>query len=447
MNEGGDRDPAANYQNIPQPGSPQSVMQRKGLEIAQRLKETRAKQSQTQIQAKLAIGAVGDKYEQEADRVASQVVQKINAPASVQREPEEEDELQLMPAISSLQREPEEEEEELQMKPDISSIQRHAGHEEEELQAKSLVQRRDTYDGGEASADLESSIQSARSSGQALDPDLQAKMGEVMGADFSGVKVHTDSQSDQLNKSIQAKAFTTGQDLFFRQGTYDPGSRGGQELIAHELTHVVQQNQNVIRREPQAAPQQGTSDMAKLYEEAAEAKKELDPLVKDMAASTGGVAKIPESLKGEARAKEKTATDYGGDASKLLDLARASIVYDSFDKLMDGLAQSSQWMNVVREKNRFTEPTPAGYRDILLNVKLSNGHIAELQLHLEQILQVKSGEGHKLYEQIRTLQAQAETAKRQLTSEEQAKIDKLLAESKKLYDAALSESMETESGA
>jgi hypothetical protein len=71
-------------------------------------------------------------------------------------------------------------------------------------------------------------------------------MGQAMGADFSGVKVHTDSQSDQLNQSIQAKAFTTGQDVFFRQGAYDPGSREGQELIAHELTHVVQQNGSAV---------------------------------------------------------------------------------------------------------------------------------------------------------------------------------------------------------
>lgn len=62
-----------------------------------------------------------------------------------------------------------------------------------------------------------------------------------MGVDFSRVKVHTDAKSDQLNRSIQAKAFTTGQDVFFRHGAYDPSSRGGQELIAHELTHVVQQ--------------------------------------------------------------------------------------------------------------------------------------------------------------------------------------------------------------
>jgi hypothetical protein len=85
-----------------------------------------------------------------------------------------------------------------------------------------------------------------------------------MGADFSSVKVHTDSTANELSQSIQAKAFTTGKDIFFKQGTYDPHSRGGQELLAHELTHVVQQNggnvtDNSVQRKPEhsisAAPQ------------------------------------------------------------------------------------------------------------------------------------------------------------------------------------------------
>jgi hypothetical protein len=179
------------------------------------------------IQAKLNIGEPNDKYEQEADATASKVVQQINSTSQDQ---------------SVQKQESMEEDEELQMKP-ISSIQRESAMEEEdeELQMKSLVQRRENLGGGEASTDLESSIQSARGSGQSLDTSLQAKMGQAMGADFSDVKVHTDSQSDQLNQSIQAKAFTTGKDVFFRQGAYDPSSQGGQELIAHELTHVVQQ--------------------------------------------------------------------------------------------------------------------------------------------------------------------------------------------------------------
>ncbi|AUT04154.1 hypothetical protein CLI64_00095 [Nostoc sp. CENA543] len=164
---------------------------------------------QSPVQPKLAIGAPGDKYEQEADRTAKLVVQRINAPA-----------------IARSTSEP-------------------------------SIQRRGGLEGGEASTDLESAINSARSGGQPLDAGLQAKMSTAMGADFSGVRVHTDTQSDQLNRSIQAKAFTTGQDVFFRQGEYQPGSRGGQELIAHELTHVVQQNGGTVQRFSQQKSQMG----------------------------------------------------------------------------------------------------------------------------------------------------------------------------------------------
>ncbi len=210
------------------------------------------------IQAKLNIGEPNDKYEKEADDTATKVVQQINSSSqggSVQKQESmesEDEELQMKPEISKIQRQEsmEDEDEELQMKPEISEIQRQETIEDEneELQTKSLVQRRENLNGGEASTDLESSIQSARGGGQSLDPNLQAQMGQAMGADFSGVKVHTDAQADQLNKSIQAKAFTTGQDLFFRQGAYEPSSRGGQELIAHELTHVVQQTGSIQRK-------------------------------------------------------------------------------------------------------------------------------------------------------------------------------------------------------
>jgi hypothetical protein len=185
------------------------------------------------VQPKLTIGAVGDRYEQEADQVAAQVVQRLNAPKlerspAIQREalPQEEEELQMKPM---LQREVvPEEEEELQMKPTQEAIE-----------------------GGDASADLESAINSARGSGQSMSPDLQAKMGEAMGADFSGVKIHANATADRLNQSIQARAFTTGNDIFFKSGEYNPGSRGGQELLAHELTHVIQQNHTKLARKTQ----------------------------------------------------------------------------------------------------------------------------------------------------------------------------------------------------
>jgi hypothetical protein len=176
------------------------------------------------VQPKLTIGQPGDRYEQEADQMAAKVVNQIHAP-------------QQAASSQTVQRDSVPEEEELQMKP--SSIQRDSVPEEEELQMKPVVQRRLGEE--EAAPDLESSIQQARGGGQALPNQVRTQMEQSFGSDFSGVKVHTDARSHQLNQSIQAKAFTTGKDIFFRQGNYDPGSRQGQELLAHELTHVVQQ--------------------------------------------------------------------------------------------------------------------------------------------------------------------------------------------------------------
>jgi hypothetical protein len=172
------------------------------------------------IQTKLTIGAVGDKYEQEADRVAAQVVQQINAPTGSRNDA----------AVQRIEA-PEEENEELQMKP--------------------MLQCQTDRGSTAVTPELESSIQRSRGNGQPLASAVRKPMEQAFGADFSRVRVHTNSQADVLSRSIQAKAFTTGQDVFFRQGAYEPGSRGGQELIAHELTHVVQQNGNALARKPQ----------------------------------------------------------------------------------------------------------------------------------------------------------------------------------------------------
>jgi hypothetical protein len=62
------------------------------------------------------------------------------------------------------------------------------------------------------------------------------------GHDFSEVKIHTDAEANRLSNELSAKAFTTGRDIFFKAGTYKPNCEGGVELIAHELTHVIQQD-------------------------------------------------------------------------------------------------------------------------------------------------------------------------------------------------------------
>jgi len=85
------------------------------------------------------------------------------------------------------------------------------------------------------------SIQAKRGSGQALDEGARRNLEPAFGEDFSDVRVHTDGEADTLNHAVQAEAFTTGKDIFFREGSYNPGSSDGQKLLAHELTHVVQQ--------------------------------------------------------------------------------------------------------------------------------------------------------------------------------------------------------------
>jgi hypothetical protein len=85
------------------------------------------------------------------------------------------------------------------------------------------------------------SIEAKRGSGQSLDEGARRDLEPALGANFEDVRVHTDAESDSLNRAVNAEAFTTGRDIFFRSGNYNPGSSDGRKLLAHELTHVVQQ--------------------------------------------------------------------------------------------------------------------------------------------------------------------------------------------------------------
>jgi hypothetical protein len=99
-----------------------------------------------------------------------------------------------------------------------------------------------SFDKNTQSNNLETSIQQAKGQGETLTQKIKEPMERLLGADFSGVRIHHDSHSNLLNRSLQARAFTTGQDVFFRQGEYNPSSKNGQKLLAHELTHVRQQS-------------------------------------------------------------------------------------------------------------------------------------------------------------------------------------------------------------
>lgn len=97
------------------------------------------------------------------------------------------------------------------------------------------------------SPSLESAISSSRGGGFSMPPALKARMESGFGADFSQVRLHTDSSAARMSSSIRANAFTSGNDIYFASGKYDPSSRSGQHLIAHELTHTLQQSGKVAR--------------------------------------------------------------------------------------------------------------------------------------------------------------------------------------------------------
>ena len=94
---------------------------------------------------------------------------------------------------------------------------------------------------GDAPGHVGSDIETARQGGEGLDEQTQSSMEHAFGADLSRVRVHTGSEAGQMNRALGARAFTTGSDIFFGPGSYDPNSQSGRHLLAHELTHVVQQ--------------------------------------------------------------------------------------------------------------------------------------------------------------------------------------------------------------
>ncbi|MCF2145863.1 DUF4157 domain-containing protein [Desmonostoc muscorum LEGE 12446] len=162
-------------------------------------------------QAKLTVGEPGDKYEQEADWVANQVMQmvvpqKLNAPTvnSVQDS--------LQPKCAAC----EQEEEKVQTKPSLEPA---------------------TDRGLQAGDNIESQINTSKGGGSLLSDEVRGFMEPRFGADFSSVRVHTDSEAMQMNQELGAQAFTHGSDIYFGGGK----SALNNELMAHELTHVVQQ--------------------------------------------------------------------------------------------------------------------------------------------------------------------------------------------------------------
>ena len=171
-----------------------------------------------QMQARLAIGPPGDAFEAEAERVARQVTQ---APEST-------------PA---------------------SRVGRAAAGTS--ATGAPLVQLQAT--GGRAGREAPSVAHEAVvAPGRALDSGTRAFMEPRFGHDFRQVRVHTDTSADGAAAAVGARAFTVGRDIVFRAGEYAPATPAGRQLLAHELTHVVQQssaeNSPALQRQEEDPP-------------------------------------------------------------------------------------------------------------------------------------------------------------------------------------------------
>lgn len=103
-----------------------------------------------------------------------------------------------------------------------------------------------------AEPELAAHIQTAGANGQTPKEPLLARLEQDMGEDLSGIRVHTDGEADRLAQAVDATAFTSGRDIFFRSGTYDPDSDEGMRLLAHEATHTVQQARGPVDGTPTA---------------------------------------------------------------------------------------------------------------------------------------------------------------------------------------------------
>jgi hypothetical protein len=177
------------------------------------------------LQAKLKVGQPGDEYEKEADRVAEQVMrmpglQKVSGNnLHIQRAYPECGE-------NELKRQPIKEEEKIQRKT-----------KEEKVQTKAASGFTPEIDPG-----IENHIQSIRGRGNPLSENERAFFEPRFGYDFGSVRVHTYAEANRMAKAINAQAFTIGHDIAFAPGQYSPETEDGKRLLAHEFTHVVQQN-------------------------------------------------------------------------------------------------------------------------------------------------------------------------------------------------------------
>lgn len=176
------------------------------------------------IQAKLSVSQPDDQYEQEADRVAEQIMRmpepdssgQTSASRSIQR-----------PSVQRVRAQRE------------NRIDRQPEDDEEEVEILNAKSADDTAP--EVSPELQRQLDSSRGGGQPLSQSARSYFEPRFGVGFNQVRIHTDGRAADMAKAVNARAFTMGRDIFFAAQEYAPSTQEGQRLLAHELTHVVQQ--------------------------------------------------------------------------------------------------------------------------------------------------------------------------------------------------------------
>ncbi|MGD9096449.1 MAG: DUF4157 domain-containing protein [Desulfobacterales bacterium] len=194
------------------------------------------------MQTKLNMGSPGDKYDQEADRVAEQIM-RMPAHAGANDEGL---------ACSECQ-----EDEKIQTKPIASMIspliqkQTDPAEEEEEIQAKEAAGRTQNV-----TQDTQADINRLNGAGRPMPHPERTFFESCFGYDFSHVRIHSGERAGRLTRAMNARAFTLGQEVVFGAGQYAPSTSTGQRLLAHELTHVVQQRsgQKRLQRKTEKSP-------------------------------------------------------------------------------------------------------------------------------------------------------------------------------------------------
>jgi hypothetical protein len=168
------------------------------------------------IQAKLQVNEPGDVYEREADAMAERVMQSQPSPAGSSAQP-----------ITGLLGQ---------------SVQRKCAHCEEEEKHRKVMRKASTGTGGTSvSSSFASTLHGSKGGGASLPSGTRSFMEQAFSTDFSRVRIHTNGQAAAMNKHIHANAFTHGNDIYFNEGRYGTESTEGRKLLAHELTHTLQQ--------------------------------------------------------------------------------------------------------------------------------------------------------------------------------------------------------------